>query len=256
MLGPLAESTAGGIARLFGVHEQLGERLRRVHCRTTRTAFRVRQVRDAAIAFAAATCVAVALQLPPLPAALAVVGLKPRCSRSCCRSRASPGSRSGGSADLPRAPVVAEQLGMLLTAGWSLRLRSTGSPGSGAAAAARDLGRVTACLRQGVDEVRALREWSDLVEVDALDRLVAVLALNQETPDLGRLVAEEARRSAATPSARRSRPSNVATSRSGSRSPSRRSSRACSSWVCRSSTRHRVLRPPPSSRQPTERDHR
>jgi F0F1-type ATP synthase membrane subunit c/vacuolar-type H+-ATPase subunit K len=39
----------------------------------------------------------------------------------------------------------------------------------------------------------ALGEWADLVEVDALDRFVSVLALNREATDLGRLIAEEAR---------------------------------------------------------------
>ena len=48
-------------------------------------------------------------------------------------------------------------------------------------------------IRQGLTEVDALREWAALAEVDALDRLVAVLALNREAGDLGRLIAEEAR---------------------------------------------------------------
>ena len=48
-------------------------------------------------------------------------------------------------------------------------------------------------MRQGLSEVDALREWSELADVDELDRLVSVLALNREAADLGRLVAEEAR---------------------------------------------------------------
>ena len=48
-------------------------------------------------------------------------------------------------------------------------------------------------IRQGLTEVDALREWAALDRVDALDRLVSVLALNREAGDLGRLIAEEAR---------------------------------------------------------------
>jgi tight adherence protein C len=48
-------------------------------------------------------------------------------------------------------------------------------------------------IRQGVAEEQALREWADLADVDAVERLVSVLALNREASDLGRLIAEEAR---------------------------------------------------------------
>jgi tight adherence protein C len=53
--------------------------------------------------------------------------------------------------------------------------------------------RVTGRVRQGLTEVQALREWAAVVDVDALDRLVSVLALNRQGGDLGRLVGEEAR---------------------------------------------------------------
>ncbi len=49
-------------------------------------------------------------------------------------------------------------------------------------------------VRQGRTEAEALREWAELADVDAVDRLVAVLALNREATDLGRLIAEEARK--------------------------------------------------------------
>ena len=39
----------------------------------------------------------------------------------------------------------------------------------------------------------ALREWARLADVDALTRLVNVLALHREGGDLGRLISEEAR---------------------------------------------------------------
>ncbi len=40
---------------------------------------------------------------------------------------------------------------------------------------------------------RPFGEWAELAGVDALDRLVAVLALNSQAGDLGRLVSDEAR---------------------------------------------------------------
>jgi len=90
-------------------------------------------------------------------------------------------------------PVVSEQLGMLLSAGFSLsgalnRIaeRSQGSCG-------QDLARVSSRTRQGLTEIDALREWADLADVNAVDRLVQVLSLNRQAGDLGRLIAEEAR---------------------------------------------------------------
>jgi tight adherence protein C len=42
-------------------------------------------------------------------------------------------------------------------------------------------------------ELEALREWAGLARVDALDRLIPVLALHSEAADLGRLISDEAR---------------------------------------------------------------
>ena len=48
-------------------------------------------------------------------------------------------------------------------------------------------------VRQGVTETAALREWAARADVPELDRLVAVLALERDTSDLGQLISEEAR---------------------------------------------------------------
>jgi hypothetical protein len=48
-------------------------------------------------------------------------------------------------------------------------------------------------IRQGLSETEALREWATVADVDALHRLVGVLALNRQSGDLGRLIGEEAR---------------------------------------------------------------
>ena len=90
-------------------------------------------------------------------------------------------------------PVVSEQLGMLLSAGFSLGAALNRLAMRGAGASGQDLRRVVARIRHGVSEVDALREWATVADLDALTRLVAVLALNREAGDLGRLIAEEAR---------------------------------------------------------------
>jgi Flp pilus assembly protein TadB len=90
-------------------------------------------------------------------------------------------------------PVVAEQLGMLLGAGYSLGSALSRLAQRGHGACGRDLRRVRDRVRQGLGEVEALREWADLADVDALRRLVGVLALNRQSGDLSRLIAEEAR---------------------------------------------------------------
>jgi Flp pilus assembly protein TadB len=90
-------------------------------------------------------------------------------------------------------PVVTEQLAMLITAGFSLgaALNRVGERGNGVCAA--DLRRVCGRVRQGLSEIDALREWAHRAQVRSLDRIVPVLALNEDTGDLGRLLSEEAR---------------------------------------------------------------
>jgi len=90
-------------------------------------------------------------------------------------------------------PVIAEQLGMLISAGWSLGAALARTADRGGGACANDLDRVMQRVRQGLSEHAALREWADLADVEALSRLVGVLSLDRDTADLGRLIAEEAR---------------------------------------------------------------
>jgi len=90
-------------------------------------------------------------------------------------------------------PVVAEQVAMLLGAGYSLGGALDRVATRGRGAVARDLRRVLGRIRQGVGEEAALQEWAELADVASVDRFVSVLALNREASDLGRLIAEEAR---------------------------------------------------------------
>ena len=90
-------------------------------------------------------------------------------------------------------PVSSEQLGMLLSAGYSLGSALTRLAHRGEGAVATDLAGVISRIQQGVEEITALREWAAIEQVPAVDRLVGVLALNREASDLGRLISEEAR---------------------------------------------------------------
>ena len=115
--------------------------------------------------------------------------------------------------------MVAEQLGMLLGAGYSLgsALSRLAERGQGACGAGPPPG--AGRVRQGLGEVDALREWADLADVDALRRLVAVLA---STASRATWPGSSPRRPGpcgATSTASWSRPSSGAPSRSGS--PSR-----------------------------------
>jgi tight adherence protein C len=82
---------------------------------------------------------------------------------------------------------------MLLGAGFSLFAALDRVSRRGDGATSQDLRRVVARIRQGLTEAEALREWGALADVEAVERLVAVLALDRETTDLSRLIAEEAR---------------------------------------------------------------
>ena len=90
-------------------------------------------------------------------------------------------------------PVVAEQLGMLLGAGYSLGAALGRLADRGNGLVATDLRRVLNRVHQGLSIDAALGEWADLADVDELARLVQVLGLHRAAADLGHLIAEEAR---------------------------------------------------------------
>ena len=192
LLGPMARTFGHRLAAAFGVDEDAGARLRRIHSPVGLTAFRTRQLAWSATGFIAAVGVSVAAGLPAALSALTVFGA-PLLAFLVIEQRLADASKRWQRQVLYELPVVSEQLAMLLASGYSLgsainRLaqRSEGS-------CARDLGVVANRIRQGVSEADALREWAASARVDAVDRLVAVLALNSEANDLERLVAVEAR---------------------------------------------------------------
>jgi len=192
VIGPLAGAVGERVARTFGVTEALAVRLERVHSPLDVTAFRIRQLGWAGAGLAGGTVVATGLRLPGPLALLFVVG-GPLLGFLLVEQRLAAESDGWKRRIFLELPVVAEQLGTLLGAGYSLGAALARLADRGTGACGRDLARVRGRVRQGLSEVEALREWARVADVDALHRLVGVLALNRHAGDLGRLIGEEAR---------------------------------------------------------------
>lgn len=189
---PLARSLGERLARLFGVSEELGTRLERIHSADDVTAFRVRQLGWSVAGFGAGALLAIVLR-PPSPVALLFILSGPLLGFLVPEQQVAAASDAWRRRLTLELPVVAEQLAMLLSAGYSLgaALNRLASRGSGNVS--RDLARVCGRIRQGLTEVEALREWAEVAQVEALHRLLPILGLNREAADLGRLISEEAR---------------------------------------------------------------
>lgn len=192
VFGPLSQTVGATVARLFGVSEELEIRLRRIHSPLDVVGFRSRQVGWSLTGFAGAMGLSLLVGLPA-PATFLLGLTTPLVVFLVLEQQVALASERRRRRVFLELPVIAEQLGMLLSAGYSL----TGALGRIAersnGVCAEELRHVVARTRQGLTEVQALREWSNLADVDALDRLVAVLSLNREAGNLGQLIAPEAR---------------------------------------------------------------
>lgn len=191
-VGPLARALGSQFSRLFGVTEDLDRRLRRIHSPLDVTEFRVRQIGWMVAGFGTGLLATIAIRPPVVVGLLMMLGGL-LLSFLLVEQQVSTASDRWKRNVYLELPVVAEQVGMLLGAGYSLSAGLARVSGRGSGSVALDLRRVLARVRQGTSEEEALREWADLVEVDALDRFVSVLALNREASDLGRLISDEAR---------------------------------------------------------------
>jgi tight adherence protein C len=191
-VGPLSRAVGERVARLVGISEDLEVRLRRIHAPLDVTAFRVRQVGYAVAGVGVAALLSLTLR-PAAPIVLAFLVGGPVLAYLVEEQRLASESARWQRAVFLELPVVAEQLALLLAAGWSLTSALNRLAARGSGATALDLRRVCRRVRQGIPEADALREWAQVAQVPALERLVSVLALNRDTSDLGRLIAEEAR---------------------------------------------------------------
>jgi tight adherence protein C len=192
VIGPLARAVGERVARAVGVTEPLAVRLERTGSTLDVTAFRVRQLAWAAVGLLTGSALAVASQQSG-PVALLLIVTGPLIGFLVVEQRLAAESQAWQLRVFLELPVVAEQLGMLLSAGYSLGSGLGRLAARGKGACGRDLQRVVGRIRQGLSETEALREWATVADVDALHRLVGVLALNRQSGDLGRLIGEEAR---------------------------------------------------------------
>lgn len=192
VVGPLCRGVGERLSRALGVTEDVGVRLERLHSPLDVTAFRLRQVGWSVAGFGMAGLLTLVLR-PPALVSLILLLSGPLLAFLILEQRLATASAAWKSRLFRELPVVAEQLAMLLAAGYSLggALNRLAARGNGVAA--KDLARVCGRIRQGLSEVEALREWATVADVEALTRLLPVLALNRDASDLGRLVSEEAR---------------------------------------------------------------
>ncbi|MEO5679671.1 MAG: type II secretion system F family protein [Acidimicrobiales bacterium] len=191
VLRPAAAALGELLGRLTG-GEDLATRLTRIHSPVDASAFRVRQVGRAGAGLLMGVAATAALRPPAPIAGLLILGLPALAFllTEHALQRASTDRQRRLAAELP---VIAEQLAMLLASGWSTggALQRVAERGTGVTAG--DLRVVVGRVRQGLGQEAALREWRDIADVRAVDRLVAVLALQRATTDLGRLLADEAK---------------------------------------------------------------
>lgn len=192
VIGPLARSVGDRVAALFGIRDGLQARLARFHSPLTVTAFRTRQLGWVLAAFGLGAVVVLSVGLPT-PIALLVVFGAPLLAFLLVEQQAISASTRWQRRVFLELPIITEQLGMLLSAGYSLGAGLNRLARRSHGACATDLALVCGRIRQGLTEIAALREWADLLQLDALDRLVGVLTLNSEAGDLGALISEEAR---------------------------------------------------------------
>jgi tight adherence protein C len=192
VLGPVARSMGSRLAHLFGVSEDLAVRLERVHSPLDVTGFRLRQLGWVVGSFGLAVLGAAAMRPLGAIAVLVLLG-SPLLAFLVVEQDLARRSAAWQRRLFLELPVVTEQLGMLLSAGYSMGAALARLSRRTDGAVARDLRRVVGRTRQGIAEDRALAEWADLAAVPSVDRLVAVLALDREASDLGRLMADQAR---------------------------------------------------------------
>lgn len=192
VIRPLCRSLGERVARLFGVSEELGVRLERIHSTDDVTGFRVRQVGWALAGFGTGSLLAVSLR-PPAAVALLFILSGPLLGFLVPEQQVASASDAWRRRLNLELPVVAEQLAMLLSAGYSLGAALNRLAARGGGNVSRDLARVCSRIRQGLTEIDALREWAEVADVEGLNRMLPILGLNREASDLGRLISEEAR---------------------------------------------------------------
>lgn len=192
VLGPLVRDLGDRLSRLGGRGPQLETRLLRAGSDLDPARFRLRQLTRGIAAGGAGAAAALALRPGPLASLVVVVGapvLAVLADEQALDRRA----RARIRRIQLELPVVAEQLGVLTAAGYSLPAAITRIGQRGRGTVADDLADIGRRIRHGLDERQALLEWQNHLDLPSVRRLVAVLCLHRDTADLGRLISEEAR---------------------------------------------------------------
>ncbi|HET6794756.1 MAG TPA: type II secretion system F family protein [Acidimicrobiales bacterium] len=192
VLVPVVRQAGDRLASILGVAEGAERRLERVHAPMSAGVFRLRQAAASAGAAIAGALLGLSAGAPPGMSALLTFGT-PALVFLLFEQRLARRSEEWQRITAEEIPVVAEQLAMLLNAGFSLGASIGRLASRGQGCVARDLEAVVNRVHQGLTEAAALKEWSDRVRVEGVTRLVGVLTLHSEAADLGRLVSAEAR---------------------------------------------------------------
>lgn len=191
-LEPILNALGSRLSSLLGVITDLETRLLRAGRTPDPYRFRLRQSLGALGAFASASLSWVTGLLPDTLALFGIVAA-PLIALLWAEhdlARAIEQRQRQLAAELP---VVIEQLGLLICAGYSLTSAVSHIAARGSGVVATDLAKVTADIRRGVGPTEAFESWATTSGSPAVTRLVAVLALNSETADLGGLITAEAR---------------------------------------------------------------
>jgi tight adherence protein C len=192
VVGPLARRYGDALGRLVGQGDDLQRRLARAGSPLDPTAFRIRQLGWSLSGLLTGLVLVAATGPPPVVGLVLALG-PPLLAALLLEQQVDAASRRYQRRLFDELPVLAEQLGMLLSSGYSLGSAVQRLADRGRGVAAPDLALVGNRVRQGLTVTDALREWADLADVDELHRLVQVLALHRTASDLGPLIAEEAR---------------------------------------------------------------
>lgn len=190
VLVPLVVAAGDRLAAAAGVRGSVEVRLRRAGAPTDPARFRVRQFGLALVVMLGALAVAMSLHLSAALWLLVVLGapVLATLAGEQLLDRRIADRRSEVVAALP---VTAEQLALLIGAGYSLRSALTRLSTRASGAVSEDLGGVVRRIRQGLTEADALKEWAALMDVPQVERLVGVLALHREAGDLAALISQE-----------------------------------------------------------------
>jgi tight adherence protein C len=192
VLVPLATGIGERVSKGFGVTEELTLRLDRVRSQNDVTAFRTTQIGWATGTLGVTTLLLVAIR-PPAPVVLFLLIAAPLVAFLILEQRLALASEAHQKRLFLELPIITEQLGMLLSSGYSINAALSRVAERGDGACVQDIRRLTVRIRHGIPTDQGLREWGHVADVPALHQLVSVLTLHDEAGDLGHLISTEAR---------------------------------------------------------------